>query len=855
MKNVEDIYPLSPMQEVMLLHAQVRSTEDVLLNQFCYEITGPLDAAAFRSAWDQTTGRHPALRSCFVWQNVKQPLQIVRREVDLPFEELDWRGLSAEAQRQGISELRQSDREQAFDLTKAPLQRFKLVQLGTEEYFFMWSSHHLLLDRWCLTTLYEELFSAYDAGRQGMRWNPPAVRPFRDYINWLKQQDRAEAEDFWRASLFNLGMPSLMTRPAAEAGTAVASQTLRSADRSLTASLRELAGATGLTLSVVVQGALGLLVGQRSGQSDICFGSVVNGRPHELPGVESIVGSFINNVPVSISLRGELDLHEWLRSLQAQQHRRSRFDHVSMMGIQALSSVPRDEPLFDTLLVWLSAVEMIQPEGFRIRALDGESRTAFPLTLSVFESDDDLAMQLDLKAGYELRDDPADLLDRLFDMLAAVVAAPAGATLSMFGDFLPALQAGLEPMSESGGDSCTYRAPTGRDVVQSAGLGGGREALDVSLLEETLASEWRALLANTSFGPDDDFFECGGNSLLAARLHASMEASTRLAVPVIALFRQPTIRGMAKTLKERDWPLRPGLVQPVRLTGSRPPLFCVASPDVNTLGYVQMSHHLSGDQPVFILQAPPDSDRMRRLDPDELAAVASSYLVDMRHIQPAGPYHLLGMCTGAHLAFEMGRQLEQAGQQVDFLAIINTWALFTVSRLYHLARILDRADYYRGRIMDLLARPRREQVTMLKRLIDRRLGRVPENEPVAAPGYAFSGTDTGDDGTTRAAAASGIRAAADLYDPWIEDVGWTGKRGNVEKFAGAVTVFRIRKQQFWRIRDKGLGWGMFAGRVEVQQVSGSTHNGILREPGVREVAHRVDEHLRSAYAMAQRAGG
>src|SRR5207248_6733880 len=108
---------------------------------------------------------------------------------------------------------------------------------------------------------------------------------------------------------------------------------------------------------------------------------------------------------------------------------------------------------------------------------------------------------------------------------------------------------------------------------------------------------------------------------------------------------------------------------PLQPSGSRPPLFCVAAPTVNALGFVFLARHFDADQPVYGLQSQYGGKRRQVYSREEYKSLAADYITAMRKVQPHGPYHLTGTCEGAHITFEMTRQLADAGQTVGLLAM------------------------------------------------------------------------------------------------------------------------------------------------------------------------------------------
>src|SRR5436309_1409863 len=205
---IEDIYPLTPMQQGMLFHALYAPGSEAYFEQLSCGLAGSLDAAAFRRAWQRVMDRHAVLRTAFDWEETAEPMQVVFRQLELPFEELDWRSLPASERRQRLATFLSADRERGFPPGAPPLMRLALIHLADEEHFFVWSHHHLLLDGWCLSLVLREVLACYDAFRQGRDLHLQLPRPYRDYIAWLGGRDEAAAEAFWRRTLGSLAAPT-----------------------------------------------------------------------------------------------------------------------------------------------------------------------------------------------------------------------------------------------------------------------------------------------------------------------------------------------------------------------------------------------------------------------------------------------------------------------------------------------------------------------------------------------------------------------------------------------------------------------------------------------------------------------
>src|SRR6185295_7366109 len=187
--------------------------------------------------------------------------------------------------------------------------------------------------------------------------------------------------------------------------------------------------------------------------------------------------------------------------------------------------------------------------------------------------------------------------------------------------------------------------------------------------EEILAEIWQEVLGLERVGAHDNFFELGGHSLLAVLLMARIEKRFGKSLSLATLFAAPTVESLAALLSRSDGHQqgRSPLVA-IQPQGDRPPFFCVHPVGGNVLCYLDLARHLPPDQPFYALQSPePGGDQ-----PASIEEMAALYLSELRRIQPEGPYRLGGWSMGGLIAFEMARQLESAGQELDLVVLIDT---------------------------------------------------------------------------------------------------------------------------------------------------------------------------------------
>ncbi|MFJ6438814.1 condensation domain-containing protein, partial [Streptomyces sp. NPDC091416] len=348
--GLEAILPLTPLQEGLLFHCLYDlDAQDVYVSQHVLDIEGELNTGVLRSAAGALMARHATLRVGFRHQGLANPVQIVPRSVPTPWQEADLTGAPDEATRTvRADELLREDREKRFDLAAPPLVRFTLIRLEEQRFRFSMTFHHLLVDGWSLSVVLHELFALY--ANEGDTGALPPVTPYRQFLGWLAAQDRDGARAAWAEALAGFDDPSLVaprqtTDAPAEAPRRVTFGLSRESTEALTARAR----AHGLTLNTLVQGAWSVLLSKLTGRDDVAFGTTVSGRPPEIPGIESMVGLFINTVPVRVRLAQAETTARMLERLQRTQAGLIPHQHLGLTDIQQAADAAE---LFDTIVVF-----------------------------------------------------------------------------------------------------------------------------------------------------------------------------------------------------------------------------------------------------------------------------------------------------------------------------------------------------------------------------------------------------------------------------------------------------------------------------------------------------------------------
>ncbi|WP_205884540.1 MULTISPECIES: non-ribosomal peptide synthetase [Pseudomonas] len=422
-RNIEAIYPLAPMQQGLLFHSLMHPGKGMYLLQYRHVMVLPqLDLQAFSQAWAQVVERHELLRTSFVWKQQKRPMQVVHKQVELPISYADWSDIDEAEQQARLEQLLAEERREGLDFTQAPLMRVRLFKLAPDTYQFVRSYHHILMDAWCFSIIMMDFLEGYRAAREGRRLALPKPRPYRDFIRWLEQQKPEDHQSFWQQRLagfdtptaFGFGHPGRVVDAAEPVEDCVEHLSTEQ-----TQGLQQAASGLGITLNTLVQGAWALLLARYSGNRDLLFGVTVAGRPVHMQGMDSIVGLFINSLPLRWSCDPQQPLGTWLKALQAENLSVREHESVSLAQIQGWSDVQRQD-LFQSLFVFENApISASLRQGqldYLISDMANRTHTNYPVTVVIVPGER-LHLQLTYQTDWFLREEIEQMLRHLRTLL------------------------------------------------------------------------------------------------------------------------------------------------------------------------------------------------------------------------------------------------------------------------------------------------------------------------------------------------------------------------------------------------------------------------------------------------------
>ena len=419
---IEDVYPLTPMQEGLLLHTLLEPGTGIYYMQDRYRIDSEIDPQRFAQAWQAVVARHEALRASFCWDSGEQMLQIIHKPGATRIEFVDWSAEPEQGHEARLQALLKDEREAGFNLLHEAPFHLRLIRIGAGRYWFMMSNHHILIDAWCRGLLMSDFFEIYTALGEGREAALPAPPRYRDYIGWLQRQDIAQSKHWWRTNLQGFERTTfipvdrpLLREHAGHSGGMIVGDRYTRLDAQDGLRLKDLAQRHQLTVNTFAQAAWALLLRRVSGERDVVFGVTVAGRPVDMPQMQRTVGLFINSIALRVSLPADdqsCSVLDWLHGLLDSNLQLREHEYMPLVQIQECSELPKGQPLFDSLFVFENApVEVSvldRAQSLSASSDSGRTHTNFPLTAVCYPGD-----ELGLHLSFDQRYFDGETVERL----------------------------------------------------------------------------------------------------------------------------------------------------------------------------------------------------------------------------------------------------------------------------------------------------------------------------------------------------------------------------------------------------------------------------------------------------------
>ncbi|MET9608864.1 amino acid adenylation domain-containing protein [Streptomyces sp. NPDC006512] len=426
--KLTEVWPATPAQSGMLFHTMLAGTSfDPYHMQMVFHLSGEVDPGRMHRAGQALLERHPNLRAAFADRADGDVVQVVTAAgTPLPWQYLDLTAAEEAERTETFERFLTEDRAAHFDTGAPPLMRLALAVLEPGRAELVMTCHHVLLDGWSLPLLMRDLLLLYAS--HGDPAALPRTRGYGEFLAWRARQDDEESARVWAAELDGVEEPTLLAPRSDGAGEKGVDEIDVGLPADEARELARRAAELGVTVNTLVQGAWALLLGQLTGRQDVVFGATVSGRPPAVTDVDSMVGNFINTLPVRVEYAPGDTLAEVLGRLQNRQAGLLEHHHYGLTQIQQAAGV---QSLFDTLVVFESYPIDREGLGAAAEAADGiaftglrpSTATNYPLALMA-AADPHLQLVLQYAPGVFGREAVEALAARLVRVLRQLAADP-----------------------------------------------------------------------------------------------------------------------------------------------------------------------------------------------------------------------------------------------------------------------------------------------------------------------------------------------------------------------------------------------------------------------------------------------
>lgn len=801
-----EVYPASLAQRRLWFLNQLQAPTAAYNVHVGLWLYGPLNVEALQDSLQEIVNRHDTLRTSFALERSGLVQRVIHTyRVSLPMTDF----ANVAEPYPPAYEFAKREVGTPFDLDKGPLFRAHLLRIAPEEHVFFCTMHHTITDAWSMQVFTRELADLYEVLSDGKTPALPELTiQYGDYSEWQGHLLETEVAHkqllYWKDALE--GAPEVLELP--QDNPRPAEQTLQGASHDfavpseIIARVASLAKEHRVTPFMFLLAVFKVLLYRLSGEPDVLVGVPVAGR--NLVETEVLIGFFVETLVLRDDLSGNprfVDLLARVRetTLAALANPDIPFERVveELQPERNLSCNPIFQIMFSVIKSAIRSHDFGNVVAYPY-VVDGSTSILDLCATFIEDSDGKWWLQIDFNTSLFKLERIARMVEHYFELLQRITVDLAVRIDDVSAPWLGASQLALieaKPRRNRQGRLKRRRQSSSTTRPEERPPAGDAE-------QALLVGIWKDVLGVQEIGIRDNFFDVGGHSLLAAHLTAQIQKATGCSIPVSSIFRAPTIETLANLLRDHAVSEPDPVIMQLGQGRGGIPLFAVAAPGVDSLGYALLARHLGDQQSAYKLQSPGPWIWERPLEQAEVRTLAERNIRAMQTVQPHGPYCLGGMCDGVRIAQEMIVQLESRGEEVALFAILDTWVLENSQ-----VRMLWSMNYYRERLRMFRHLPLSQKLATLQRTFERLVGRN----------------------------GSGMTRWAQAY--------WPDESFHPPQFRAPVLLFKRPRQPFYYVRDLEMGWGARStGGVEVCEVR-CGHFQILRQPHVGVIADRLSARL------------
>lgn len=349
-EDVENILPLTSLQKGLLFHYLKEEGSEVYFEQLTLELTGKMNVDFFREAWEFVATQNEVLRTVFRWKGLEEPVQIVLKSKKPNIVVHDFMGLMKNDITSKIDEFKELDKKNGINLEQEPW-RVNLFLIDKERSVMLITNHHIIYDGWSNGIILKELFEAYNNLYNGKAIQNKQKEKYINYIKLIKSQDKADGKNFWKEYLNGIEEKAYLPECNPNIQEFKSGKYRYDIGEDLTKKIRNFVNEQGITMASFFYAMWGILLQKYNISKDIVFGITLSGRNPRLLGIESMVGLFINTVPLRITFNENDSVLDIIRNIREDCNKIMEYDYMPVVDIKAASEIKNKENLFDSIMV------------------------------------------------------------------------------------------------------------------------------------------------------------------------------------------------------------------------------------------------------------------------------------------------------------------------------------------------------------------------------------------------------------------------------------------------------------------------------------------------------------------------
>lgn len=660
-KNIQAIYPLSYMQQGLLLHHLSEEQDQGFLNMEC-SLKGDLNLDTFKLAYEAIIKRHEVIRSTVHWRDLEKQLQVVHKQKDINLSYLDWNEILEDDKINKWDQLKAENLQNGAQLESGALLDVTLIKFDNNYHKLLWPMHHILLDGWSGSIIIKDLIEAYNDIFNNEAISLAVLPNHKAYLNWTKSQSEEIPKAFWRDQLkgfntsYRFGNSGINKR--------TSNTDFKSNNFSLTAAnteqVKTYCKTHKITINTFLQGVWSLVISRFFDTDDVIHGTTVSGRSIDFPDIESMAGMFMNVQPIRAQLKESEPISTWFQKLQKYLFEARNFEYVSLDKINEFAEFTENTSPFDSLVVFENYPSINSQNGaLQISNIKSGITSTYPVTLVIIPD-----TELKFSINYNSKFVHKESIDWIVESLKKIIKNVSEETSIDYKNLKDNVLAYTKPTTDESQNEKSQKISDHKSPKNK--------------VELELLTIWKNTLGIENISTNDNFFEIGGKSLIAVKIFDLINKKFNTKLSVTKLLEYSTISELSDYILSFSEQSPQKFIVPIQPEGKGHPLFCIHSGGGHVFFYNLLAKYLKSERPIYAIEPYGiyEGEEMHKTIED----MTLDYVKAIRSVQQEGTYNILVYCFSVTVGNEMAIQFSKLGLKTNIIVVDTMASPWTLNR-------------------------------------------------------------------------------------------------------------------------------------------------------------------------------